>query len=126
MAEYRAYYNVLHTDCRVREKISDLDDTHPGILRAKLVHLRSSIVCQDKWDIWIQSYKTQSQHTNYQTKIRGHEDGIVSGDTMNFYIPLYTPKSDMTAFIKPYIMVFSHWYDRVQYSTMHCTSNSVH
>ena len=60
MAEYTAHYNVLHTDCRVREKISDLDDTHPGILGAKLIHLRSSKVHQDIFEdnlgIWIQSY----------------------------------------------------------------------
>ena len=52
----------------------------------------------------------------------GHEDGIVSGDTIIVYIPLYITESDLTAFIKPSGIVFSHWYDRVQYSTMHCTS----
>ena len=35
-AEHTAHYNVLHTDCRVREKISDLDEIHPGILGAKV------------------------------------------------------------------------------------------
>ena len=47
MAEYTAHYNVLHTDCQMREKISDLDDTHSGSLGAKLTHLRSSKVHQD-------------------------------------------------------------------------------
>ena len=37
-------------------------------------------------------------------KIQGHEDGIVSGDTMNVYIPLYTPESDMNDFIKPSVI----------------------
>ena len=35
---------------------------------------------------------------------------------------LYTPESELTAFIKPSVTVCSHWYDRVQYSTMHYTS----
>ena len=46
MAEYTAHYNVLHTDCRVQEKISDLDDTHPGILGAKPIH---QDIIEDSW-----------------------------------------------------------------------------
>ena len=122
MAEYTAHYNVLHTDRRMREKISDLDDSHPEILGAKLIHLRSSIARQDKWDIWIQLYKTQWQHTNCQTNT-DHEDGIVSGNTMNVYIPLYAPESDMNAFIKPSVISTQPlvW----KYSTVHCIAHPV-
>ena len=33
-----------------------------------------------------------------------HEDGMVSGDTTNVYIPLYAPESDMNVFSKPSVI----------------------
>ena len=42
----------------------------------------------------------QNAVTAHKLPDTDHEDGIVSGDTMNVYIPLYAPDSDMNAFIK--------------------------
>ena len=67
------------------------------------------------------SHTKHGHSTQITRRNTDHEDDIVSGDTMNVDIPLYAPKPDMDTFIKPSVIVFSHWYDRVQYSTMRCT-----
>ena len=87
MTEYTAHYNILHTDGQMREKISDLDDSHPGILGAKLIHLRlSKFVRTNETSGY--SHTKRSHSTQIIRQNTGHEDGFVSGDTINVYIPL--------------------------------------
>ena len=77
-----------------------LDDTHPGILGAKPIH---QDILEDSWTSGY-SHTKRSHSTQITRQNTDHEDGIVSGDTMNVYIPLYAPDSDMNAFIKPSVI----------------------
>ena len=74
----------------------NLDDTHPGILRAKPIH-------EDSWASGY-SHTKRSHSKQISRQNTDHENGIVSGDTMNVYIPLYAPESVMNAFIKPSVI----------------------
>ena len=78
----------------------DLDDTHPGILRAKPIH---QDIIEDSWTSGY-SHTKRSHSIQIARQNMDHEDGIVSGDTMNVYIPLYAPESDMNVFSKPSII----------------------
>ena len=74
----------------------DLDDTYPGILRDKLIHEDSLTSGY--------SHAKCSHSTQIARQNTDHEDGIVSGKTMNVYIPLYAPESDMNVFSKPSVI----------------------
>ena len=74
----------------------NLDDTHHGILGAKPIH-------EDSWASGY-SHTKRSHSTQIARHNTDHEDGMVSGDTMNVYIPLYAPESDMNVFSKPSVI----------------------
>ena len=66
----------------------DLDDTHPGILGAKPIH---QDIIEDSWTSGY-SHTKRSHSTQITRQNTDHEGDIVSGDTMNVYIPLYAPE----------------------------------
>ena len=70
---------------------SDLDDTHHRILGSSL---RAAGYLDNK---------TQSAH-KLPRHSTDHGDGMVSGDTMNVYIPWYAPESDINILSKPSVI----------------------